>query len=90
MEAKGLRVNAGKIKVMQCFVSRFQSEDSGKYPCGVLYKLTSHYDIFRITHDINPTPTRDMNNVYSDEDMFIGEKLLGDDFYLKCYLILYE
>ena len=32
MEAKGLRVNAGKTKVMQCRVSRFQSEDSGKHP----------------------------------------------------------
>ena len=35
MEAKGLRVNAGKTKVMQCRVSRFQSEDSGEYPCNV-------------------------------------------------------
>ena len=38
MEAKGLRVNAGKTKVMQCRVSRFQSEDSGKLPCGVCRK----------------------------------------------------
>ena len=38
MEATGLRVNAGKTKVMQCRVSRFQSEDSGKYPCGVRRK----------------------------------------------------
>ena len=36
MEAKGLRVNVGKTKVMQCRVSRFQSEDSGEHPCGVL------------------------------------------------------
>ena len=36
--SKGLRVNAGKTKVMQCWVSRFQSEDSGKYPCGVCRK----------------------------------------------------
>ena len=35
MEAKGLRVNVGKIKIMPCRVSRFQSEDSGKRPCGV-------------------------------------------------------
>ena len=35
MEAKGLRVNAGKTKVMQCRLSRVQSEDSGKHPCGV-------------------------------------------------------
>ena len=36
----GLRVNAGKTKVrhMQCRVSRFQSEDSGEYPCGVCRK----------------------------------------------------
>ena len=38
MEAKGLRVNAGKTKVMQCRVSRFQSEDFGKHPCGVCRK----------------------------------------------------
>ena len=38
MEAKGLRVNASKAKVMQCRVSRFQSEDSGEYPCGVCRK----------------------------------------------------
>ena len=35
IEAKGLTVNAGKTKVMQCRVSRFQSEDSGEHPCGV-------------------------------------------------------
>ena len=38
MEAKGLTVNAGKTKVMQCRVSRFQSEDSEEYPCGVCRK----------------------------------------------------
>ena len=38
MEAKGLRVNASKTKVIQCQVSRFQSEDSGEYPCGVCRK----------------------------------------------------
>ena len=38
MEAKGLRVNAGKTKVMQCRVSRVQSKDSGKHPCGVCRK----------------------------------------------------
>ena len=38
MEAKGLRVNAGKTKVMQCRVSGVQSEDSGKHPCGVCRK----------------------------------------------------
>ena len=38
MEAKGLRVNADKTKVMQCRVSRFQSEDSGKHTCGVYRK----------------------------------------------------
>ena len=35
MDAKGLRVNAGKTKVMQCRVSRFQSEDSGKLKSNV-------------------------------------------------------
>ena len=38
MEAKALRVNADKTKVMQCRVSRFQSEDSGEHPCGVCRK----------------------------------------------------
>ena len=38
MGAKGLRVNAGKTKVMQCQVSKFQSEDSGEYPCVVCRK----------------------------------------------------
>ena len=37
MEAKGLRVN-GKTRVMQCRVSRFQSEDSGEHPCCVFRK----------------------------------------------------
>ena len=35
MEANGLRVNASKTKIMQCWVSRFQNEDSGEYSCGV-------------------------------------------------------
>ena len=38
MEAKGLRVNAGKTKVIQCRVSRVQSENSGKHSCGVCRK----------------------------------------------------
>ena len=38
VEAKGLRVNAGKKRVMQCRVSRFQSKDSGEHPCGVCRK----------------------------------------------------
>ena len=38
MEAKGLGINAGKTKVMQFRVSRFQSEDSGEHPCGVCRK----------------------------------------------------
>ena len=38
MDAKGLRVNTAKTKVMQCLVSRFQSEDSGEHPCGVCRK----------------------------------------------------
>ena len=32
MKAKGLRVNAGKTKVMQCWVNRFQSNDSEEHP----------------------------------------------------------
>ena len=45
MEAKGLIVNAGNKKVMQCRVSRFQSEDSGEHPCGVRRKGVSKNSI---------------------------------------------
>ena len=38
MKTKGLRVNDGKTKVMQCRVSRFQTEDSGEHLCGVCRK----------------------------------------------------
>ena len=30
MEEKGLGMNAGKTKVMQCWLSNIQSEDSGR------------------------------------------------------------
>ena len=46
MEAKGLRVNAGKTKFMQCRLGRFQSEDSGEYPCGVCRKgVATQFDV---------------------------------------------
>ena len=45
MEAKGLGVNAGKTKVMQCRVNRFQSEDSGEYPCDVCRKGVGDHSI---------------------------------------------
>ena len=45
MEAKGLRVNAGKTKVMQCLVSRFQNEDSGEHPCDVCKELRATQSI---------------------------------------------
>ena len=35
LEAKRLRVNMGKTKVMQCSVDCGQKESSGKYPCSV-------------------------------------------------------
>jgi hypothetical protein len=35
MEAKGLRVNMGKTKVMKCGVETGQLVSSGKWPCGV-------------------------------------------------------
>ena len=38
MESKGLRVNVGKTKVMQCQVSSVRSEDSGKHSCDVCRK----------------------------------------------------
>ena len=44
-ESMGLRVNAGNTKVMQCRVSRFQSEDSGKHPCGVCRTGATQSDV---------------------------------------------
>ena len=42
MEAKGLRVNAGKTKVMQCQVSRVSRvQNTGKHPCGVCRKAVA-------------------------------------------------
>ena len=38
MAEKGLGMNAGKTKVMQCRLSSVQSEDSGKHPCDVCRK----------------------------------------------------
>ena len=35
IKTKSFRVNACKTKVMQCRVSRLQSEDSGEHPCVV-------------------------------------------------------
>src|SRR6184192_3456594 len=35
LKEKGLRVNLGKTKVMNCKVGVGQVENSGKYPCGV-------------------------------------------------------
>src|SRR5437867_897105 len=35
LKEKGLRVNIGKTKIMNCKVSVGQVENSGKYPCGV-------------------------------------------------------
>ena len=35
MEKKGLRMNAGKTKIMGCRLSMGQAEDSGEPPCGV-------------------------------------------------------
>ena len=38
LESKGLRVNMGKTKVMKCRNSSGETEDSGKWPCGVCRK----------------------------------------------------
>ena len=38
MEQKGLKVNMGKTKVMNCRVRHGQAENSGKFPCGVCKK----------------------------------------------------
>ena len=46
MEKKGLRVNAGKTKVMRCQMSMGQVEDSGEHPCGVCRKGVGDNSIF--------------------------------------------
>ena len=38
MEKKGLRVNAGKTKIMWCRRSMGQAKYSGEHPCGVCRK----------------------------------------------------
>ena len=46
MEKKGLRVNAGKTKIMWCRLGMGQAEDSGKHPCGVCRKGVGDSSIF--------------------------------------------
>ena len=46
MEKKGLRVNAGKTKIMWCRLSMGQAEDCGEYPCGVCRKGVGDNSIF--------------------------------------------
>ena len=38
MEQKGLKVNMGKTKVMNCKVRQGQAENSGKFSCGICKK----------------------------------------------------
>ena len=38
LEEKGLRVNMGKTKVMECRIDAGRETKSGKYPCGVCSK----------------------------------------------------
>ena len=46
MEKKGLRVNAGKTKIMWWKLSMGQAEDSGEQPCGVCRKEVGDNSIF--------------------------------------------
>ena len=46
MEKKGLRVNAGKTKIMWCRLSMGQAEDSGEHPCDVCRKGVDDNSIF--------------------------------------------
>ena len=46
MEKNGLRVNAGKTKIMWCRRSMGQAEDSGEHPCGVCRKGVGDNSIF--------------------------------------------
>ena len=39
MEQKGLKVNMGKTKIMNCKVRQGQAENSGKFPCGICKKV---------------------------------------------------
>ena len=43
---EGLRVNAGKTKIMWCRLSMGQAEDSGEHPCGVCRKGVSDNSSF--------------------------------------------
>ena len=49
MEAKGLRVNMGKTKIMKCHDKSGQMEDSGKFPCGVCRKGVGNNSILCVT-----------------------------------------
>ena len=46
MKKKGLRVNAGKTKIMWCKVSKGQAEDSGEHPCDVCRNRVGDNSIF--------------------------------------------
>ena len=46
MEKKGLRVNAGKTKIMWYKLSMGQAEDSDEHPCGVCRKGVGDNSIF--------------------------------------------
>ena len=46
MEKKGLRVNAGKTKIIWCRMSMGQAKDSGEHPCGVCRKGVGDNSIF--------------------------------------------
>ena len=46
MEARGLKVNVAKTKVMKCHVNAVRKEKSGKYPCGMCNKGVGRNSIF--------------------------------------------
>ena len=46
MEQKGLKVNMGKTKVMNCKVRQGQAENSGKFPCGICKKGVGRNSIY--------------------------------------------
>ena len=46
LEAKGLRVNMGKTKIMICGKDLHSLKDSGKHPCGVCHKGVGCNSIF--------------------------------------------
>ena len=77
LEAKGLRVNMGKTKIMICSRNLHSLKDSRKHPCGVCCKGIGSNSIFcgckPWIHKVSwkLVPSIDVNDVYSFEDQWM-------------------